>query len=111
MPSLLTKEKNKMTYLANKNFSYAINHVIHFFEKDKEVVAPADEISYMLEQKFIREAKPVNQTGTNAKTKEQLVSAIEAIKEKMSKEMSATKLQALDKKKAEFEAELAKLED
>lgn len=99
-----------MTYLANKNFSYAINHVVHFFEKDKEVKVPASEVDYMLAQEFIREAKPTTQQNGNAKTKEQLIAAIETIKEKMSKEMDNAKLEKLDKKKAEFEAELAKLE-
>lgn len=99
-----------MTYLANKNFSYAINHIVHFFEKDKEVKIPASEVEYMLAQKFIREAKPTTQPNGN-KTKEQLIAAIETIKEKMSKEMDNAKLEKLDKKKAEFEAELAKMEE
>lgn len=100
-----------MTYLANKNFSYAIKHVVHFFEKDKEVNVPEEEVSYMLAKKFIREDKSTTQQNGNAKTKEQLIAAIETIKEKMSKEMDNAKLEKLDKKKAEFEAELAKMEE
>lgn len=95
-----------MVYLANENFSYAIKHVVHFFEKDKEVRVPAEEIPYMLEQKFIREDKG----DKTADKRAQLESAIASLKEKISKEMNEDKLAKLDKKKAEYEAELAKLD-
>lgn len=93
-----------MTYLANDNFSYSIKHVVYFFEKDKEVKAPIEDIEYMLKQKFIRDDK---KESSNI---EQLKEAINKIKEKMAKEMDSAKLEKLDKKKQEFEAELARLE-
>lgn len=100
-----------MKYLANKDFDYAIEHVVHHFEKDKEAKVPASEVSYMLEQKFIREVKEGQQvTNNNRKSKEELESVIAGIKEKMAKEMDAGKLEKLDKQKTKFEEELAKLE-
>lgn len=95
-----------MTYLANDSFSYSIKHVVHFFKKDQEVVAPADDIEYMLKQKFIRDDKK----ESNGMTAEQLKKAIEKLTAKISKEMNEDKLAELDAKKQEFEAELARLE-
>lgn len=97
-----------MTYLANDNFSYSIKHVVHFFKKDQEVVAPTEDIEYMLKQKFIRDDK--KSEGSNDMTAEQLKKAIEKLNAKISKEMNEEKLAELDAKKQEFEAELAKLE-
>ena len=100
-----------MKYLANKDFRYAINNIIHDFEKDKEVKVPSSEIEYMLEQKFIRESKETQQaTSNNRKTKEELENVINGIKEKMAKEMDTAKLEKLDKQKTKFEEELKKLE-
>lgn len=97
-----------MKYLANSDFRYAINNVICDFKKDQEVKVPASEVDYMLEQKFIREAKET--TNNNRKSKEELENAIEGIKEKMAKEMDNAKLEKLDKQKQKFEEELKKLE-
>lgn len=98
-----------MKYLANSDFRYAINNVIYDFKKDQEVKVPASEVDYMLEQKFIREAKEAT-PNNNRKSKEKLENAIEGIKEKMAKEMDNAKLEKLDKQKQKFEEELKKLE-
>lgn len=100
-----------MKYLANKDFDYAIKNVVSHFKKDEEVKVPASEVSYMIEQKFIREVKEGQPATNNRKSKEELENVIAGIKTKMSKEMDAAKLEKLDKQKAKFEEELAKLED
>lgn len=99
-----------MKYLANKDFRYAINNIIHDFKKDEEVKVPVSEIDYMIEQKFIREAKEGQPATNNRKSKEELENVIAGIKEKMAKEMDASKLEKLDKQKQKFEEELKKLE-
>lgn len=99
-----------MTYLANKDFTYSIKHVVYSFKKDevfdKEV--PADEIEYMIKQKFIRESKEQSNSGDNMTVK-QLEKAIATLTAKMAKEMDKVKLKELDEKKQEFEEKLAKL--